>query len=260
MNGQECVQKGIPRELFARILLKGGDLSALSPAEKVSYAAELSRRLSLDPLTQPFRLLKIERREILYCTKAGAEQLNRIHEISHEIREREERHDIYTVYSRALLPGGRFVDSSGSVAVAGLEGEPLANAMMTAETKSKRRATLSLLGLGLLSEEEALTVPGAVPGAMIEPLPPGEMDAQGTAPAPPSRRPYADEEFPVGPYRGMTLDQVLASKGENQVAGGVAWLEHQGMHGEFTRRAREFLEAGSGAFAIDEPAMGEKAP
>ena len=256
MNGQGCVQEGIPPDLFARILLKRGDLSALAPAEKVSYASELSRRLSLDPLTQPFRLLRIDRREILYCTKAGAEQLNRLHEISHEIREREERRDIYTVYSRAVLPGGRFVDSSGSVAVAGLEGEPLANAMMTAETKSKRRATLSLLGLGLLSEEEALTVPGAV----IEPLPPGEKDTVGTAEAPPIKRPYGDEEFPIGPYRGRTLDQLLASKGENQVVGSVAWLEHQGMHGEFTRRAREFLEGRNGALAIDEPVKGEKAP
>jgi len=222
----------------------------------VSYAAELSRRLSLDPLAQPFRLLKIDRREILYCTKAGAEQLNRIHEISHEIREREERRDIYTVYSRAVLPGGRFVDSSGSVAVAGLEREPLANAMMTAETKSKRRATLSLLGLGLLSEEEALTVPGAV----VEPLPCGERDGERKVDAVPPERPYGDEEFPLGPYRGMTLEQLLASKGENQVAGGVAWLEHQGMHGEFTRRARAFLEGRNDAVAIDEPVKGEKVP
>ncbi len=255
MNGQGCAQEEIPRDVFARILLRGGDLSGLTPAEKVCYAAELSRRLSLDPFTQPFRLLKVERREILYCTKAGAEQLNRIHEISHEIREREERHDIYTIYSRALLPGGRFVDSSGSVAVGGLGGEPLANAMMTAETKSKRRTTLSLLGLGLLSEEEALTVPGAV----IEPLPPGERDAKGTAPTPPSKRPFADEEFPMGPYRGITLDQLLTSKGENQITGAVAWLEHQGVHAGFTLRARSFLEGRIGPVATEEPPKGEKA-
>jgi hypothetical protein len=247
---QGCgMQDGLPADLFARILLTGGDLSALTPAEKVSYAAELSRRLSLDPLTQPFRLLRIDRREILYCTKAGAEQLNRLHEISHEIWEREERHDIYTVYSRAVLPGGRFVDSSGSVAVAGLGGEPLANAMMTAETKSKRRATLSLLGLGLLSEEEALTVPGAV----IEPLPSGERNTQGTTGTPTVKRPYGDEQFPCGPYRGMTLDEVFISKGEGQVAGAVAWVEHQDLHGEFTRRARAFLKGGEDVPATKNP-------
>ena len=154
-----------------------------------------------------------------------------------------------------MLPGGRFVDSSGSVAVAGLEREPLANAMMTAETKSKRRATLSLLGLGLLSEEEALTVAGAV----VEPLPCGERDGERKVDAVPPKRHYGDEEFPTGPYRGMTLEQLLASKGENQVAGGVAWLEHQGTHGEFTRRAREFLKGRNDAVAIDEPVKGEKA-
>jgi hypothetical protein len=115
---------------------------------------------------------------------------------------------------------------------------------------------LSLLGLGLLSEEEALTVAGAV----VEPLPCGERDGERKVDAVPPERPYGDEEFPLGPYRGMTLEQLLASKGENQVAGGVAWLEHQGMHGEFTRRARAFLEWRNDAVAIDEPVKGEKVP
>jgi hypothetical protein len=57
----------------------------------------------------------------------------------------------------------------------------------------------------------------------------------------------------------MTLEELLTSKGENQVAGSVAWLEHQGMHREFTRRAREFLDGRNGALAIDEPVKGEKA-
>jgi len=52
----------------------------------------------------------------------------------------------------------------------------------------------------------------------------------------------------------MTLDQLLASKGENQVAGVVAWLEHQGMHHEFIRRAKTFLGGTNGAVAAEEPA------
>jgi hypothetical protein len=38
----------------------------------------------------------------------------------------------------------------------------LANALMKAETKSKRRVTLSICGLGFLDETEADSIPGAV--------------------------------------------------------------------------------------------------
>ena len=44
----------------------------------------------------------------------------------------------------------------GVVSIAGLKGEALANAMMKAETKAKRRATLSICGLGWMDEVEAL--------------------------------------------------------------------------------------------------------
>ena len=42
-----------------------------------------------------------------------------------------------------------------------LKGEALANAMMKAETKAKRRATLSICGLALLDELEVETIPNA---------------------------------------------------------------------------------------------------
>ena len=44
----------------------------------------------------------------------------------------------------------------GVVSITGLKGENLANAMMKAETKAKRRATLSICGLGWMDEVEAL--------------------------------------------------------------------------------------------------------
>ena len=44
--------------------------------------------------------------------------------------------------------------AKGAVNINGLKGEALANAMMKAETKAKRRATLSLCGLGLMDELE----------------------------------------------------------------------------------------------------------
>ena len=48
------------------------------------------------------------------------------------------------------------------MAIAGLKGDALANGLMKAETKAKRRCTLSLCGLGMLDESEIETIPGAV--------------------------------------------------------------------------------------------------
>jgi hypothetical protein len=74
---------------------------------------------------------------------------------------------------------GRTDIARGAVNISGLKGEMLANAMMKAETKAKRRATLSICGLGLLDEVEVETIPGATP------LPP----ASGAADENPPRQP-----------------------------------------------------------------------
>jgi hypothetical protein len=52
------------------------------------------------------------------------------------------------------MPNGRCDESTGAVSVSGLKGEALANAYMKAETKAKRRVTLSILGLNMLDESE----------------------------------------------------------------------------------------------------------
>jgi hypothetical protein len=49
--------------------------------------------------------------------------------------------------------------AKGAVSVQGLKGEALANALMKAETKAKRRATLSICGLGFLDETEIEDIP-----------------------------------------------------------------------------------------------------
>jgi hypothetical protein len=65
---------------------------------------------------------------------------------------------VYVVVVRAELPGGRSEDSTGAVPISG-QGEQFANALMKAETKAKRRATLSILGLGMLDETEVESIP-----------------------------------------------------------------------------------------------------
>jgi len=58
------------------------------------------------------------------------------------------------VTAQATLPNGRSDESTGAVPIARLQGENLANALMKAETKAKRRVTLSICGLSVLDESE----------------------------------------------------------------------------------------------------------
>jgi len=138
-----------------------GDISRLSPEQKVSYYQQFCERVGLDPLSQPFKLLRLNGKEILYCDRSGAQQLNKIHRVSHEIRARETVNGCYVVTAQASTPDGRHTESIGAVTIDNLRGDNLCNAMMKAETKAKRRATLDLLGLGILDETETETIPQA---------------------------------------------------------------------------------------------------
>lgn len=137
-----------------------GDISRLTPAQKVDYYRRVCDKLGLDPLSQPFRILRLHGREIMYCDRGGAQQLNKLHRVSHEIRSRETVNGCYVVTAQASTPDGRKTESLGAVPIINLKGENLCNAMMKAETKAKRRATLDLLGLGILDETETEHLPG----------------------------------------------------------------------------------------------------
>lgn len=139
-----------------------GDLSKLSPQQKVDYYNLFCHRLGLDPISQPFRILKLNGKEILYCDRSGAQQLNKLYNLSHEITARETITGCYVVTARASNPEGRHTESIGAVTIDNLRGDNLCNAMMKAETKAKRRATLDLLGLGILDDSETDTIAGAV--------------------------------------------------------------------------------------------------
>ena len=141
-------------------LILAGDLSKMSADDKVRYYNGYCERLGLDPFTKPFDLLRLSGKEILYCTRSGAQQLNKLHNVSHAITSRTVIPDagVYEVTARACLPDGRCTESIGAVSIINLKGEAYANAVMKAETKAKRRATLDLLGLGVLDETEAESI------------------------------------------------------------------------------------------------------
>lgn len=148
-------------DVVAQLIL-AGDLSKLNATDRVAYYRGYCERIGLDPFTKPFDILRLNGKEILYLTRSGAQQLNKLHGVSHQITVREViAGEVYQVTARATLPDGRHTESIGAVSVAGMKGESYCNAIMKAETKAKRRSTLDLLGLGILSEEEAVGMPGA---------------------------------------------------------------------------------------------------
>lgn len=98
---------------------------------------------------------------VLYARKDAAEQLRSVRGISLEILSRETIEGVYVVTAKATTKEGRFDASTGAVAIESLKGEARANAMMKAETKAKRRVTLSICGLGLMDETEVETIEGA---------------------------------------------------------------------------------------------------
>jgi hypothetical protein len=162
-----------------------GDLSGLQDHERVQYYTALCRSLGLNPLTKPFEYIELDRRLVLYATRGATDQLRDKQGVSLRVTKREANTElgIYSVEVEATL-NGRTDFSTGIVSLekergewktsqagkryfAGtgeydtLRGVDLANAMMKAETKAKRRATLSICGLGMIDESEALDIPRA---------------------------------------------------------------------------------------------------
>jgi hypothetical protein len=148
-------------------VMLGGDLSVLSPENRVVYYQKVCESLGLNPLTKPFEYMKLQNKLTLYARKDATEQLRKLHNISIEVRTREVIEDCYCVWAKATDKHGRCDESMGAVSITGLKGEARANAMMKAETKAKRRVTLSIAGLGMLDEHEVETIPGVVVGEPV---------------------------------------------------------------------------------------------
>jgi hypothetical protein len=162
-----------------------GDLAQLTSEQRVDYYNAVCKSLGLNPLTSPFAFITLNGKLVLYALRACADQLRKINGVSLEIVSRETAHDILTIHVRAKLPDGRVDEDLGSVSFPEtLKGEARANAELKAVTKAKRRATLSICGLGWLDETEIADIPAsakkpvAAPNVMLAspPLPPHDPE------------------------------------------------------------------------------------
>ncbi len=165
-----------------------GDLSGLGPAERARFYTQMCEGLGLNPHAQPFAFLRLNGKEVLYATRGATDQLAAIHRLNREIIDGPKVIDLAgtkLVYAvcRATHPNGRVETATATVPLV----DPV-NVLMKCETKAKRRATLSILGLGVLDEMELETIPANVqePG--------GGVDL--------SQMPPHHDEEPVAPPKG----------------------------------------------------------
>jgi hypothetical protein len=207
--------KPVTGEVIEAVIIKG-DLRDLSPQERSAYYMRCCQSIGVNPYVQPFQYITLSGRLTLYATRTCTDQLRQIHGVS--VRElSEERRDdgVYVVTCKVEDGKGRTDMAKGAVTIAGLRGDVLANALMKAETKAKRRATLSLCGLGWLDESEVEDIPPAArrgePAlnvALHEPDPPQSVTQERTvvekAPAP---APLVTDTTVAGV--GDTIDQPL---------------------------------------------------
>lgn len=161
------------------LIVLGKDLSNLDGPARVQYYAAVCESVKLNPLTRPFEYITLDGKVVLYAKRECTDQLRAIHDISISIVERSMIDNIYVVTARATKPDGRKDESTGAVSLVNPEkykdrdnkwqkhpnaGLPIPAAeravrYMVAETKAKRRVTLSIVGLGLLDESEVADIP-----------------------------------------------------------------------------------------------------
>lgn len=171
MTSELATQKGqqgssVSMAAIENVLING-DLSTLKAEDRVMYYNRVCESLGLNPLTKPFAYLSMKdgkggNKLVLYALKDCTEQLRHNHKVNLRITSRDLIGEIYVVTAQAKL-GEREDESTGAVPVKGLTGDNLANAYMKAETKAKRRVTLSICGMGILDETEIDTIKDAAP-------------------------------------------------------------------------------------------------
>jgi hypothetical protein len=141
-------------------VLIGGDLSKLTPAQRVQYYKRTCESLGLNPLTRPFDYITLNNKLTLYAKKDATDQLRSIKNVSIDDVDLQEVGETFVVKVKGHDITGRSDVEIGVVRKSDMQGN-LANAQMKAVTKAKRRLTLSLCGLGWLDETEVETIPDA---------------------------------------------------------------------------------------------------
>ena len=138
-------------DILEQVVIEG-DLAKLTGEDRVKYYSQVCESIGINPLTKPFDYIKLNGKLTLYATKNAADQLRKKYG---------EIDGLVMVHVAAQDSTGRTDEDFGAVQIAGLRGEAKANAYAKAVTKAKRRVTLSICGLGWMTDAEIDSIPGA---------------------------------------------------------------------------------------------------
>lgn len=157
-------------------VVMGGDLGRLDAAGRMAYYQATCKSLGLNPLTRPFDYITLNGKLTLYAKKDAADQLRKINGVSIERPEITFQDDLIIVNVSGYDQTGRRDSEIGVVKKGDMRGD-MANSLMKAVTKAKRRLTLSICGLGFLDETEVETIPDAQLEPPVPPAPPAPAPA-----------------------------------------------------------------------------------
>ena len=153
------VSQNLSEELLAKIV-QSGDLAMLSESDRLIYYFNYCRQLGLNPLSRPFDYIQEKGKISLYPNAQAASQLRDKRNVSTRILKEEclLNGEIYSVLVEARI-GDRIEQATGKVSLVGLDGKGLdgrskANAMKKAETQARRLATLAIVGLDSVGDED----------------------------------------------------------------------------------------------------------
>ena len=143
-------------------ILARGNISSLSEEEKTQYYLELCYALKLDPRFRPVDFIEGKGNSLTpYLNKgatdalARAGSIQRITVVQPKVIELDSVKCVMCV-ARATDPSGRYEERIATALLRNHE-----NILMRVETKAYRRATLAVLGIGMLDESELDGIRGA---------------------------------------------------------------------------------------------------
>ncbi len=231
MTTSLAIQNGIsPGELMERVIA-AGDISKMEPEDRARYVVRVCESAGLNPLTKPFDLITLNGKLTLYATKGATDQLRRLHNITLRVVGEKQIQDVWQVTVEATDPNGRTDTDIGVVTLGNLKGDALANALMKAVTKAKRRVTLSICGLGLLDESEFDTMPPRVFQGGTEDDAPPQPSRPATAPerahsATPVTAEVVDADSETGmPFNPETATQKQITAEITRLRSALGWTE-----------------------------------